>query len=778
MTEIQAKLVIESLRYNLEKVIFRDGCEHDHIELSGDSLSSIICVAEKIAMEMNQEQKVREDVFSLQQPLESVFNILNGNNEKKIYQPMLMDRFGNRNDPIDRTEIIYEREFCESVKDKLEQCFREISSRDARKDVNKLLKVMEETLSFIPYAIPANEDAPIDISLYDHAKMTAAVGSCIYSYLHAEKTSDYERELLENREAFYEKKVFYLYCMDISGIQDFIYTIASSGALKGLRTRSFYLEIMMEHLLDTLLESLSLSRANLIYSGGGHAYILLPNLEEKEDGKGIEQITNDFIQKTNEWFLETFETSLYMAGGGVAASAKDFWNKPAGAYQRIFQAISEQITRKKLQRYSADEIKRLNKMGQPNGDRECKICHRHDKIREGKEKCKICEAIEGMSEKILNKSFYSVTREIEEEGKPLLPLPSFSENLFLDAASLEKRRQSTEYVRSYSKNQLQSRLNVTDKMTNLWVGDYANGDTFEELAKSSEGIERLAILRADVDNLGRTFLSGFQRGNDAKYVTLERVATLSRKLSLFFKYHINDILEHGTHNLLEKETEKGSIKRKALVVYSGGDDMFVVGAWHDVIGFAMDLYDALKEYAQGTLTISAGIGLYPSKYPISVMAHETGDLEDAAKTESFEREENGKEAQKNAVALFHKDYVFGWEEFIQKVVEEKLRELQDYFALLDERGNSFLYNLLDLVRRRKGDEPINLARYAYLLGKMEPERKASDNNKKFADKQKRHQDFSKKMYRWMKRNNRDTKQLEMAIYLYIYLNRKEEKRDE
>lgn len=42
--------------------------------------------------------------------------------------------------------------------------------------------------------------------------------------------------------------------MDISGIQNFIYSIGDKGALKGLRARSFYLEIMMEHIIDELLE--------------------------------------------------------------------------------------------------------------------------------------------------------------------------------------------------------------------------------------------------------------------------------------------------------------------------------------------------------------------------------------------------------------------------------------------------------------------------------------------------------------------------------------------
>lgn len=33
----------------------------------------------------------------------------------------------------------------------------------------------------------------------------------------------------------------------------------------------------MEHYLDELLAGCGVSRANLIYSGGGHCYVLLPN---------------------------------------------------------------------------------------------------------------------------------------------------------------------------------------------------------------------------------------------------------------------------------------------------------------------------------------------------------------------------------------------------------------------------------------------------------------------------------------------------------------------
>lgn len=41
-----------------------------------------------------------------------------------------------------------------------------------------------------------------------------------------------------------------------------------------------FLEIMMEHIIDCLLDELNLSRANLIYSGGGHCYMLLPDTDD------------------------------------------------------------------------------------------------------------------------------------------------------------------------------------------------------------------------------------------------------------------------------------------------------------------------------------------------------------------------------------------------------------------------------------------------------------------------------------------------------------------
>ncbi len=788
MTERQIKLITGALLHDIGKVLYRgmDGRNHSesgyhflkeetkidsreildqvryhhgkHLraaDIEKDSLAYITYIADNIAAALDRRKKENgERGFLKEQPLESVFNILNGNQEKKVYRPMMLGEKEGINNPEDEWEGEYSKGFYIGVAQQMKMCLTDFQWEAPY--LNALLEILESTVSFIPSSTSKDELA--DISLYDHSKMTAAVASCIYEYLEEQGIKDYKKELFQESDSFYSKEVFYLYSMDISGIQDFIYTIASKGALKGLRSRSFYLEIMMEHLIDSLLEKIGLSRANLIYSGGGHAYILLPNTERAR--KTAEQFEKD----TNQWFLKMFETDLYVAGGGACCSARSFWNEPEGAYSEIFRRISRMISEKKLHRYTPEQVISLNQKKVLNQERECKICRRTDFLSDDEEECEICRALKQMSGAILYQSFFTVTR--KKQGIAL-PLPGDCYLVADSEASLRKRIKAEEgYVRSYSKNKAYVGRHLA---TRLWVGDYVEGDTFEELGNRSEGIRRIAVMRADVDNLGQAFVRGFeneQYGN--RYVTLSRTATFSRKLSMFFKYHINYLLKHGSYNCLEAsayaDTDTGEIekKRDALIVYSGGDDVFIVGSWNDVIGFAIDLYDSLKEYSQDTLQISAGIGIYPAKYPISVMARETGKLEDASK--SFEG--------KNAVTIFDEQFTFHWADFIEGVLEEKFWTLKDYFSLMEDRGKSFLYHLLDLLRKRKEDR-INIARFAYLLGRMEPQYNHKEDAELFQEKKKSHQMFSKQMYKWI-RSQKDAKELEMAIYLYTYMTRKEE----
>jgi CRISPR-associated protein Csm1 len=305
--------------------------------------------------------------------------------------------------------------------------------------------------------------------------------------------------------------------------------------------------------------------------------------------------------------------------------------------------------------------------------------------------------------------------------------------------------------------------------TKLWVGDYSMGKDTATFAKEADGIDRIAVLRADVDNLGHAFVAGFEnKDHQNRYVTLSRTATLSRQLSLFFKYHINQILADPVYTIDGKKKEQ----RNVTICYSGGDDVFLIGAWNEVFEAAVDLRNRFSEYTQGTLTLSAGIGLYQPGYPISAAAREVAELESASKHRPGKdaitvfpdgRTHIEKDGQNK---VFHiNDGTYGWDTFSRKVIGEKYKLLQEFFAISDDRGKNFMYHLLELLRSR--EEKIQFARYVYILARLEPDQEAPEIQ------QQNYRKFSEKMYRWYQEEE-DSIQLRTAMQLYAYLTREEE----
>ena len=694
-----------------------------------NSLAYITYIADNIAAAADRRKSDDHGRgFVRELPLESIFNRLNGNDQELHYKA------GDLKTAIrfpQQGSVNYETDFYNKCVAQISDAVRGIEFTDAY--VNSLSEILESCTSYIPSSTSRDEVA--DISLYDHSKLTAALGSCILLYLADRGEQDYKKRLFQAAAEFYKENAFLLYSMDVSGIQDFIYTINSDKALKTLRARSFYLDVLMEHLVDTLLYEIGLCRTNCIYCGGGHAYLLLPNTKQ------VRMQVDAFEAQVNQWFLDWFGTALYVAGGYTPCSANDLKNEPEGTYAEMFRHVSNSISTRKLRRYSAQQIRDLN-LKLPDQDlRECSVCRRTDRLGED-DKCTICSGIERFSRAVQVKNFYAVTRTKDQEM--ILPLPGDMYLVAEDEDGLRRRmREDSGYVRSYCKNEFHTGLGMA---SHLWVGDYENGSDFHALASGAEGIRRLAVIRADVDNLGQAFVSGFNSEKyGQRYVTLSRTATFSRSLGLFFKRYINDLLRNGTYFLSEEDMSA----RQVTVVYAGGDDLFIIGAWDDILGFAVDLNDALAEFTQGTLTLSAGIGIYPEKYPVAAMARQTGALEDASKGHPG----------KNAVTLFDPSYTFSWDDFVNGVLEEKFRLIQSFFQTVPNYGKSFLYRLLELMRER-GDK-INLARYAYLLARMEPKENADETHKEL------YREFSKKMYQWMK-DDAQCRQAIAAIMIYIY----------
>jgi len=777
MTEQEVKLVIGGLLHDIGKVIYRTGDRKNHSKsgydylkeeikmedkeilesvlyhhasnmrlanIQSNSYAYITYIADNIAsaIDRRNSEEAIDYGFEKSLPLQPVFNIIKGNHEKKYYKPMMLQN--EVNEPIDEKKP-FEKSFYNEVKNKITECLHNLEWNEHY--INSLLSVLESTLSYVPSSTSKKEVA--DISLYDHVKITAAINSCIYQYLKENNIDDYKKELFTKEKKFYDKKAFLLYSIDLCGIQKFIYTIHTKDALKTLRARSFYIQIMMEHIMDCLLNKIGLSRANIIYSGGGHCYILLPNTTN------VKNILDKYEKEINSWLRKHHDISLYFASSYIEASPNTLKNIPKNSYKQLFENLNNKINDKKANRYSADEIIELNLIKRQSYSQECRVCKRLEQVNDDS-LCSFCDLIKNSSKDILYEPFFVILNDKNAKG---IPLPFGYVMIAESEKNLQKRLKENDssFIRAYSKNKFYIGLNIATK---IWVGNYTNGQTFEELAELSNGINRIGVLKADVDNLEEYFVQGFE----AKYNTLSRTATFSRHLSLFFQHYINNILENGFFKLSENKTEK----RNASIIYSGGDDILLVGAWDEVISIALDIKNALSRYTQNTLSLSAGIGIYTPSYPISRIAFEVSSLEEASKNmpnkESITIFPTGKKYWEDGVNFSEGTYY--WDEFENKVIGEKFNALKKFFESSEDKGMSFMYKLLELIRDRKNNK-INFARYVYLLSRMEPKEDASILEKE------NYAEFSKKMYNWIK-SDKDCRELITAMNIYSYIQRNNE----
>lgn len=611
--------------------------------------------------------------------------------------------------------------------------------------VDILLGLLEHWCSTLPAGTASEESR--DISLYDHLRLTAALAACVSIYAAEKRDAEWSTVLMQGAAEFRTENAFLLYAADFSGIQKFIYTVHQEGALRSLRSRSFLLEFLMEHYLDELLAACGLTRANVIYGGGGRCYVLLPNTEQ------VRQAAVAWNRAFNEWLRENFGTQLFLAHGWAECSADTLYNVPAenAPYKELYRRVGFVIGQHKRQRYSAVDVRAFNRAeAYPDATRECKVCGTSFHLnKDGL--CTWCSRFQTLSGPIQNAGTFFISHTPLPGLSACFTLPDHEGKLLYFTCSGTEvppvRLGDESYpIRVYTKNK---HFTGPDSAHNLYVGDYAKSNSIEDLSAQSKGIRRIAVCRMDVDNLGQAFIAGFERVEETdpvqrmRYVSIARSAAFSRQMSLFFKYHINGLLWGLS----------------VAIVYSGGDDVFLVGAWNDVLAAALCIRDNLTRYSCGALTISAGIGLFDDHFPIRAAAEKTAEMEDAAKCLPT----------KNAVSLFDAvpDYTYSWDVLREKVLGEKLACLTKFFELHtgdeEKRGQAMLYNLLMLLRMT-GEDRINYARCAYLLARLAPSSKETEKYAAYTA-------FAHSVIDWAN-SAEERRQLITAIYIYVYQNRK------
>lgn len=520
-----------------------------------------------------------------------------------------------------------------------------------------------ETLLNLMYkyttCIPASTVNFPDVSLYDHAKTTAAIAVCLYDYT-KQNTDDSLHPLL-------------LIGADISGIQKYIYQIINKGASKNLKGRSFYIKLLSDAIVRTLLKELDLYQANIIYNSGGGFFILSSNTEH------VNRSLNSVLQKIESQIFKTHQTSLYVAIDSVPVSEDALMHRNNKNLGQVWSDLFEKRDLKKQMRYATllkaryeDFFEPQNKGGNSRIDSitgeelaegECLYDFEQDKLHK-------------LSDKLLNNSDIIAVKEIthrqKQLGRMLRESPfmivsenklSYWENLFhIEPAELgiyyyfptekdiiEKENQLKGSADKVSVITLNGKDNNYDFLwktfkgvNNIYGFDFYGGNdfprdkrgdvlTFEDLLctdeSSNSDIKRLGILRMDVDNLGKIFQSGIS----SERATLSRYAALSRSFDWFFSGYLNTIW---------KQTAPST----SMIIYSGGDDLFIVGKWTHSLMLAKQIQKDFKEYTCGNpaFSLSGGVALVTSKFPIMKAAELSAQSELAAK--SYRHQNNHKNA--------------------------------------------------------------------------------------------------------------------------------------
>lgn len=207
--------------------------------------------------------------------------------------------------------------------------------------------------------------------------------------------------------------------------------------------------------------------------------------------------------------------------------------------------------------------------------------------------------------------------------------------------------------------------------------------------------------------------------------------------------------------------------RNIHVIYSGGDNIFLLGAWDDVVEVAVDIHRAFESYTNGKLAFSAGIGMFTPDFPVSQMFIQAQLLKKTAKNVPG----TGK------IALFgqNADYVSGpegglahvydWNVFEKQVCGEKLNFLTNNlsFGIAAVPGKikadrNTLYKLHGVLAAAAGR--FNLAQFAYAVALLEPK---SEN----AAQAEIYNNLRSRLYAWAL-DTEGRRQLLTALELLIY----------
>ena len=364
---------------------------------------------------------------------------------------------------------------------------------------------------------------------------------------------------------------------DLSGIQRYILGIRTGKAqAKRLRARSFHVEIFEHAALATARERLGVTDEEDVLVRGGGGFLLQTEAETP-----VGELTR--VRRLLE--RRVFEES----GGELRFSMG--WGASAAEARSHLERAKRQPLRSVLCHENGWNPAALHRSAVSPP---CDICGRSQAQPGPSEtfrECRRCAASAQLGERLTKWNHLRVAAGGGSgESMRVLSVP-FSEAAASDPGAFRVHREVP-------------RHGATGELL-----------TFEQLAAMATGAPRLAVLKADVDDMGLR-VSAIAASDP----THRRLRRFSAELHAFFSDGLQDLVR-----------SYGQI----YTLFAGGDDLLLVGPWDVLLDFASTLHN---EFGAGPgrrypgLTFSAGIALTPYRVPVRHAVERAEQLLEEAKS--------------------------------------------------------------------------------------------------------------------------------------------------
>jgi len=449
-----------------------------------------------------------------------------------------------------------------------------------------------------------------------------------------QKSKDVDLYKIKLKEAFQahpekpnEKFSGYLLKGDVSGIQKFIFNVASKGAAKALKARSYYVQVIEK--LSDQFALLRLKGSSSFYCGGGNFFLTI-----KEDA-----FSENAIKELQQ------EINKYLMYDEIAVTLSFIKISDYPGFGEAWNALCKESNKRKLQKFHSDY------------DLLFGVYSRQEETDDELERWPDTTILNDEEIFIKNKLFKAITDRLIKRSKIYTNLycglkwakneSDFADKIVNKLPLWESYFKLTDYKEYRKKKYSEEEQELKNK-------NLIDFDGFGDFAAYRTGTNKIAVLKMDVDNLGKLFKDYIH--------SKEAGETISKAFGWFFDEYLYELWKGEFIHYRNSTEEKENYTSNIYPIFAGGDDCFIIGAWDAVLQFAKLFHDSFAEFVslaqeelnkttKKQITLSAGIIIVDPTHPVisisELAEHELG------KSKAVDN--------KNSICLFGE--VFSWAEY-------------------------------------------------------------------------------------------------------------------